>query len=277
LKKLKKTFGGKFMLNNKVVLITGGTGGIGSETAKLMAKNNAKVCILYKSNEQAAKALTSISKFKGKIFSYKADICSEQEMKTAVEKMLKEHAHIDVVIHAATSQTNNKPIAKIEWKDFEQHMPVQLKGFYNLVKALLPSIIARSKENVGKNTGKTTNKKEPVTKFIAILTEYVIGKPPAGLSDYITAKYALMGFAKAMSVELAKYNCTVNMISPGMVNTKLIANLPPKLIEMTAEANPLKRIAEPKDVAEAALFLATSASDYLNGANLVVNGGNVMM
>ena len=76
--------------------------------------------------------------------------------------------------------------------------------------------------------------------------------PPASLSDYITAKYGLMGLCKSLAVELAKYNCTINMISPGMTKTDLLSNLPPKLIEMTALQNPLKRIASVKDVANVA-------------------------
>ena len=115
------------------------------------------------------------------------------------------------------------------------------------------------------------------TKFVIVLTEYCTGKPPSGLSDYVTAKYALMGLAKSMSAELAKYNCTVNMVSPGMVKTKLISNLPPKLVEMTADNNPLKRIAEPSDVAKVILFLSGEGSDYLNGVNILVNGGGVML
>ena len=80
-----------------------------------------------------------------------------------------------------------------------------------------------------------------------------------------------------MSVELAKHNCTVNMVSPGMVDTNLISNLPPKLVEITAENNPLKRIAASSDVAKVILFLSSEGSDYLNGVNILVNGGGAML
>ena len=97
------------------------------------------------------------------------------------------------------------------------------------------------------------------------------------LSHYVQAKYSLLGLAKSMAVDLAKYNCTVNVISPGMVATPLIDQLPPKLVEITAEGNPLKRIALPADVAQVVVFLAGDVSDYLNGANLTVNGGSTML
>lgn len=85
-----------------------------------------------------------------------------------------------------------------------------------------------------------------------------------------------MGMAKSMAVELAKYNCTVNMVSPGMTSTNLISNLPQKLIEITAANNPLGRIARPKDVANVVLFLASDEAEYINGTNILVNGGGIM-
>ena len=86
-----------------------------------------------------------------------------------------------------------------------------------------------------------------------------------------------MGMAKTMAVELAQYGCTVNMVSPGMVETPLLDSLPSKLIEMNAYQNPLKRNAVPDDVSNVISFLASDQSDYINGANIVINGGAVMI
>ena len=107
------------------------------------------------------------------------------------------------------------------------------------------------------------------------MTEYCIGKPPKGVAAYLTAKSALLGLSKVLSLELAEAKSTVNMISPGMVETKLIENLPKKLIEMTAYNNPLKKIASAEDIANVISFLASNDSDYLNGVNIPINGGNV--
>ena len=114
-------------------------------------------------------------------------------------------------------------------------------------------------------------------KFVILLTEACVGSPPKGLSHYVTSKYAAMGMAKTMAVELAQYNCTVNMVSPGMVETRLLDSLPSKLIEMTAYQNPLKRNAVPDDVSNVISFLASDQSHYINGANIVINGGSVMV
>jgi 3-oxoacyl-[acyl-carrier protein] reductase len=86
-----------------------------------------------------------------------------------------------------------------------------------------------------------------------------------------------MGFAKTMAVELAQYGCTVNSISPGMVDTALLKDMPHKLIELTAHNNPLKRIASPEDISNVVSFLASDETDYLNGVNIPVNGGGVIL
>jgi 3-oxoacyl-[acyl-carrier protein] reductase len=137
---------------------------------------------------------------------------------------------------------------------------VQVKGFFYIVKQLMDQMKQKKK-----------------VKFIVISTEYCIGKPPAGLSDYITAKYGLLGLSKCMAVELAQYGSTVNIISPGMVETPLLKGVPSIFKEMNAEQNPFGRIATPKDVTGAILFLASDTSDYLNGTNITVNGGGVML
>ena len=85
---------------------------------------------------------------------------------------------------------------------------------------------------------------------------------------------SLQAYDRASELDPKKYS--FNMISPGMVNTGLLSNLPPKLIELTAEANPMKRIAEPSDVAKIISFLLSDQADYLNGVNIPVNGGNIL-
>ena len=94
---------------------------------------------------------------------------------------------------------------------------------------------------------------------------------------HILSKYAALGLSKSLAIELAEYNSTVNIIMPGMVDTKLLDNLPPKLIELTAYNNPLKRIATVNDVASLVSFLSSEESDYLNGAIIPINGGSVLI
>ena len=181
-----------------------------------------------------------------------------------IDSLIKEisllYGKIDVIVFTATSKLINHRILDLEWDEYTNHFDVQVKPVFFVVKSL-----------------STQLKEKYKTKFIILLTEYCIGSPPKGLSHYVTSKYAAMGMAKTMAVELAQFGCTVNMISPGMVETPLLDNLPSKLIEITAYNNPLKRNAIPEDVSNLISFLASDKSDYLNGTNIVVNGGGVVI
>lgn len=248
---------------SKLIVIVGGTGGIGSEMAKLFLLNGEKVCITHYEDSNQAKEVVSQKiapqANTDNCFLYQVDLESDVSVSNAFQKIYKDQGNIDVIIFAATAPTKPKHFFDKEWQDFNKHINIQVKGLFSVVKSTMEQIKEKHK-----------------TKFIILLTEYCIGIPPSSLSDYITAKYGLMGLAKSLAIELARYNCTVNMISPGMTETNLLSNLPPKLIEMMAMKNPLKRIAIPKDVANTALFLASEDSDYLNGVNITVNGGSVM-
>ena len=242
-------------MSKKTALVIGGSGGIGSEIALRLLQDGFRVTATYHSN----KGQIEVNHHEDMAF-YEMNLLDGNSINSAIGKICKDSGKIDVVVFSATIQTRNKNILNMQWQDFEEHINLQIKGIFNILQNMKEQIKGKHK-----------------TKFIVILTEYCIGKPPSGISDYVTAKYALMGFAKAMAAELAKYNCTFNMVSPGMVDTKLISSLPPKLVEMAAESNPMKRIAMPGDIAKVVSFLSSDDSDYLNGVNIPVNGGGVLL
>ena len=242
------------MNKKKVALVLGGSGGIGSEIVRLMSDNDINVCSVDL-NQQHQNILKN-----KKVSFYKTDLTSQTSIDDSLNEIIKNHKTIDMVVFSASAPIKNKPFFKMEWNDFDEHINIQIKSLFHVIQNL-------------KNQIKNKHK----IKFIIILTEYCIGNPPSGTSHYITAKYSLMGFAKCMATELTKYNCTVNMVSPGMVETNLLSNLPPKLVEITAERNPLKRLAKPIDVANVVLFLSKDESNYLNGVNICVNGGGVIL
>lgn len=240
----------------KTALVIGGSGGIGRAIVHRLLKDGMHVAATYRSDEK----LVELQKeFNGKnVTWFKLDLL--EDTTSVFDAIRKAFPLIDVVVFGPTPSISHTPLLEVSSKEMEAHLKVQLHGMQTVVQSL--------KEQL--------QKKHPV-KFIAILTEYCLGKPPAGLAPYVAAKYALMGFSKAMAVELARYGSTVNMVSPGMVQTALLSIVPQKLIEMTTVQNPLKKIAEPEDVANVVSFLASSQADYLNGAHITVNGGSVMM
>lgn len=242
----------------KTAIICGITGGIGQEVAKQMLAEEIEICGVY-NNQNKIKELTEKLGMDN-ISLYRVDLTNSGETASEFKKIITKHPNIDVVVFSVSQPIEYKPIMESTWQDYTRHLDLQLKGIYNVVQSLIGQI--KSGHGI---------------KFIILLTEACLGKPPAGMSHYVSAKYALLGMAKTMIVELAKYNCTVNLVSPGMVQTDLISSFPAKLVEMQAENNPLKRIASSVDVANVVLFLSREESGYLNGVNITVNGGQVIL
>jgi NAD(P)-dependent dehydrogenase (short-subunit alcohol dehydrogenase family) len=242
-------------MGKKLALILGGNGGIGSSAARKLIEEGVHVCATYHNNrDQIDKLQAEFSS--DDITDYRCNSMNSEEITKTVSDIRASFGNIDVVVFTLTSSLKNGKLLDLEWSDYQGHFELQLKTLFHVTKALNEQMLAKHK-----------------TKFIVLLTEYCIGSPPKGLSHYVTSKYAAMGMAKAMAVELAQYGSTVNMISPGMVETPFLDSLPSKLIEITAYQNPLKRNAMPEDVSSAISYLASDQSDYLNGTNIVINGG----
>lgn len=238
---------------SKRVFIAGGSGGIGFHAAKRFAEEGDQVFATYNSSPPESHSERSDS-----LFFHQMDVTDTASVKSTMAEISKDEP-LDVIVYSVTGNIKNRPLLLLSADDLDLHFSLQVKGFFSLFEELKHQI--RQKHR---------------TRIILILTEYVFGTPPNSLAHYVSAKYSLMGLGKSMAAELASYGTTVNMISPGMVDTNLLKKLPPKLIEITAEKNPMKRIATPADVAELILYLASDAADYLNGVNIPVNGGGVL-
>lgn len=245
------------VLNNSVALVIGGNGGIGYSVTERLLKDGFYVCSTYHKNQENLELLKKSNE--ENFFSYKCDVRLEPKVKRVIDDILLRLNRIDVVIFSVSSPLKNTRILDLEWNDYFDHIELQIKTILFVVKSLKDQIFQKNK-----------------IRFIVILSESSIGTPPKGLSHYVTAKYAAMGMTKTMAAELAQYNCNFNMISPGMVDTDLLNTFPPKLIEMTAYQNPMKRIAKSEDVSNVVSFLASNESDYLNGVHINVNGGGIM-
>lgn len=247
------------MTAQKIALVVGGSGGIGGAICKRLIEDGFFVCATYA--HSGGKGELHRAEYDGKAVAwYQMDLLQDGAVDRTMGEIRAAHPRIDVVVFCPTLPIPHKSLLDCEWSDFEAHAKVQLKGMVGIVRNLSDQIRAKHR-----------------TKFVVLLTEYCIGKPPGGLAPYVVAKYGLMGFAKMMAVELARYNATVNMVSPGMVDTELLKTVPPKLIEMVAMQNPMNRIAKAEDVAEVVAFLSSDGADYLNGVNMTVNGGGVIL
>ena len=240
----------------KTALVIGGNGGIGSSSVAKLLEDGFYVVASYYKNKQRLEEIQNKSANKERLKLIQLDATSDEDMNSKMNELLTTHGTIDIIIFSISEEYKNIRIFNLKWEEMSNQLTNQLKSLHNLYSSLSHQI----KDNVK-------------TKFIVLLSEVCFGSPPKGFSHYVTGKYALLGFAKSLAIELSAYNSTVNMISPGMVETDLLSNMPRKLIEINASQNPLGRNGSPDDVASLVSFLASDKSDYLNGINIPINGG----
>jgi len=247
--------------HQKNALIIGATGGIGKATCIELAKQGYNIAVHYNSNKEAAinlhKALTALNVdaciVAGDITSFKQ---AEEILKDANRKI----GQITLLVNCATLKIPNIKFEKLEWGDIESHININVKANFYLAQMLIP-----------------TFKELRFGKFIFITSQVTENVPPADWAFYNIAKYALNGLAKSLAVELAPFNIKVNLVSPGMTETELVADIPERSKLLISAKAPLRRLAKPEDVANAIAFLASDKADYITGETIRVNGGQVMV
>jgi 3-oxoacyl-[acyl-carrier protein] reductase len=245
-------------LNNKTVLVTGASRGIGRAIALLLAKHGAQVVVNYlKDKDGAGSVVEEVKKSGGEAIAVQADVAKEDEVKTMIEIVTNKFGAVDVLVNNATASIQYKRFVDLGWEDFKKHHEVQVRGVFNTVRAVLPKMLE-------KKYGKIVN----------IASEVTLGVPPGGMSGYITAKFGLLGLTRALAEELGGKGVRVNAISPGFVDTDLTKDLPRIYQEIASSDSLFGHNVEPADVAKAVLFLVSSDSDHITGVNLPVCGGS---
>jgi len=247
--------------NEKTVLIVGATGGIGSQTARTLGKEGYNLILHYFSNKTQAKILKKEleSLTDKKIIIIKANILIDSDIRDMASEISRYFNNISAFVNATTLHFGNIKYENLEWSDISAQIDINIKANLNIVKSIVPLM---QENKYGKIVFMTTQYTEQI---------------PAELIHYITAKSALNGLAKALAVELAPKGIRVNLVSAGMTNTNLISDIPEKVKLITAARTPLRRLAEPQDIADTISYLVSEKSDFLTGETIRVNGGQVMV
>lgn len=230
------------------VIITGGTGAIGSAMARVFAKTN-DVAIIYKSSDDKAKLLEQEIGCKA----YKADVSSAPDVSSAIDRIAADFGKIEVLINnAGISQI--KLLSDVTELDWYNMVDVHLTGTFNMTKAVLPYMIDRKQGSI-------------------INISSVWGVHGASCEvPYSTVKAGLIGFTKSLSKEVAPSGITVNCIAPGVIDSPMNnAHLSPEEMNELIEETPLGRLGTPDDVASAAVYLASAG--FVTGQVLGVDGG----
>ena len=240
-------------LNNKNIIVTGASGGIGNSIVEKLSEHGANILA---SGTRIEKLEELKSKFKN-VKIIKFDISQIDKIEEFIENASKELGGLDCVINNAGITQDNLAIRMSidEWKNV---MDINLTSTFLMSKFAIKKMLKNKK-------GKIIN-----------ITSVVGHTGNLGQSNYTASKAGIIAMSKSLAIEYAKKNINVNCISPGFIKTNMTDKIDDKFKETIISKIPAARLGEPKDIAYAVVFLASSQSDYINGETMHVNGGMYM-
>lgn len=237
-------------MKDKVVLITGASGGIGKAIAKKFAASGAKLALNdITPAEETLKTITQ--ELGGKYFL--ADVSELEEVEKMVGGIQKEFGRLDVLVNNA-GITQDRTLAKMTKEEWQKVIDIDLTGVFNCAKTALPLLI--------QNQGKIVN-----------VSSLVGQRGNFGQTNYAAAKAGIIGFTKALAKEVGRLGVTVNAIAPGFIETRLTENLAPEFKETVKKFTPLGRFGKPEEVASLIFFLASEEANFITGAVINIDGG----
>lgn len=241
------------MLKDKIAIITGGTRGIGFETAKSFLENGAKVIILGSREESVEKALAELKKAGFEAEGFWPNLSSYDEIKKMVNQVLEKYGRIDILINNAGISAKD-PIEDTNVEEFEKIIDLNIQAIFRMIKAVVPAM-----------------KKQGGGVILNTSSMVSIYGQPSGVG-YPASKFAVNGITKSLARELAPAGIRVNAVAPGIISTDMMKDVPEEMIAPLIKSIPLGRIGEPRDIANGFLFLASDLASYVTGEILSVDG-----
>jgi 3-oxoacyl-[acyl-carrier protein] reductase len=243
-------------LSNKVAVITGASRGIGRVIALHLAREGAKVALVWR-NQSIEPVIKEIRDLGAEAEGFQADISKKEQVDDMVKKILNFFSKIDILVNNA-GMTKDNLLVTMKQDEWENVINTNLFGVYNCSKAVLRPMIKQ-------RSGKIIN----ISSIVGL-----IGNP--GQTNYAAAKAGIIGFSKALAKEIASRNIYVNVIAPGFIETQMTQELNNNVKENLLRKIPLGRFGKPEDVAELVIFLASEKSNYITGQVFVIDGGMTM-
>jgi 3-oxoacyl-[acyl-carrier protein] reductase len=242
-------------LANRVAIVTGASGGIGSAIAKGLAREGAAVVVNYARNQAAAAALVQeIEAAGGQALAVQADISTAEGAEALVDAAIKAYGKVDILVNNA-GITRDMLLMRMKEADWDAVIQTNLKGVFLCTKAVTrPMLKARSGRiiNIGSVSG-------------------LLGTP--GQANYAAAKAGVIGFTRSVANELGSRGITANVVVPGAIDAGMLLELTAEQREEYLKQIPLERFGTPEDVAAAVIFLAGPGAAYITGQTLAVDGG----
>ena len=242
-------------LSNSVALVTGAGRGNGKMIAEALAEEGAAVAVNDIDGDKAAETVTSIETEGSDAVAVEADISDISAVEEMVSQIVEELGPIDILVNNAGIGGSNAFLQKSDNSTFRKLLDVHLYGSINCIDAVVDSMVERG-------YGKIIN-------ITSIHTKNGVGMS----AEYDVAKFGLLGLTKSLALELGREGVRVNAVAPGWANTRMVDKYNDRTVEQILDLNPLGRFAEPAEIADSVVFLASPASDYINGHELRIDGG----
>lgn len=248
-------------MKNKVALITGGMGGIGTALCQFFSQHGAQVVAAYNRNgdHAAAKKWQEEQNEQGHdIFISYLDVTDFDSCNRMVQEVENKFGRIDILVNNA-GITNDAQLYKMNLAQWQNVLHTNLNSIFNVTRNVITGMIERS-------YGRIIN-----------ISSINGQKGQFGQSNYAAAKAGIHGFTKSLAQEVARKGITVNSISPGYIATNMVMAIAVEIREKIVAQIPVGRLGKPEEVARAAAFLAAEESGFITGSNLMINGGQYLL
>ncbi|AGL00673.1 3-oxoacyl-ACP reductase FabG [Desulfoscipio gibsoniae] len=240
-------------LKDKVALITGAGSGIGEATARRFIAEGALVALNDVNTEGITRVSRELAAQGARVIVVEGNVTSKSDVEQMVENTLKEYKRIDILINNAgiNKDALTKKMTEEQW---DSVIDVNLKGTFLCCQAVFGPM---SEQKYGKINN----------------TASIGAYGNIGQANYAASKAGVVGMSWALALEYARYNINVNVVAPGATNTPMTAGMPDKVRDMIINSIPLKRMADPAEITNAHLFLASDEANYITGQVIFVDGG----
>ncbi len=247
-----------FLFSGKVALVTGGTSGIGKAIVAAMAKTGALVVYSGRRSELGEDQAKSLRSEGLRVEYVQSDVTDETAVQKLIKQTVERHGRIDFVVNNAGLEADPHPIHDVKLEDFQSVIDVNLTGTFLIMKHAIPAMRAGG-------GGAIVN-------IASVMGEVAM----PNLGPYVAAKHAVVGLTKSTALGEASHKIRVNAVAPGAVNTDMLWRTlhdSEQAFEHLKTIHPMGRVAEPEDIAEAALWLCSDASSFVTGQVINVDGG----
>ena len=247
------------LVKGKIVIVTGAASGIGRATALALAREGATLSLSDVDETGGRATLDAVKAAGAEAFFQRTDVTDESQVNAMVAKTVERFGRLDAAYNNAGIENDPKPLPDMPLAVFERVLAVNVRGVFLCMKAEVPQMLKQQKGSIV-NTASVAG---------------LIGAP--GLLPYVASKHAVIGMTRTASAELASQGVRINAVCPGLIRTPMLdrleANMGRDAMAAFVGMTPIKRIADPAEVAEAVVWLCSDASSFVTGSAMTVDGG----